>query len=152
MNPLAKINLFLAKTGGALRSPLLLVIRLYWGYQFILTGKGKLLNLERTANFFASLNIPMPKLNAIMASSTELGCGTLLLLGLFSRCASLALVGVMSVAYLTADSDALHSIFSDTDKFTGATPFLFMYAALIVLVFGPGKFAVDRYLSNEPKA
>jgi putative oxidoreductase len=152
MNPLSKLNALLGKIGEVLRTPLLLLIRLYWGYQFILTGKGKLMNLDRTASFFASLHIPAPKLNAIMASTTECTCGLLLLLGLFSRCAALALMGVMSVAYLTADSDALKAIFSDTDKFLGADPFLFLYAATLIFAFGPGKVALDTFLSKQPKA
>lgn len=36
-----------------LQSPFLLIIRLYWGWQFFLTGKGKLMNLDKTASFFA---------------------------------------------------------------------------------------------------
>src|SRR5271169_459449 len=89
-----------------LQSPFLLIIRLYWGWQFFLTGKGKLMNLDRTAGFFASLHIPMPKLNAVMAGSTECFGGLLLLLGLGSRIATVALIGTMIVAYLPADSDA----------------------------------------------
>src|SRR5580693_932377 len=41
-----------------LQSPFLLIIRLYWGWHFFLTGKGKLMNLDRTAGFFATLHIP----------------------------------------------------------------------------------------------
>ena len=37
-----------------LQSPLLLVIRLYWGISFAQTGWGKLTHLDRTASFFAS--------------------------------------------------------------------------------------------------
>ncbi|MES1194399.1 MAG: DoxX family protein, partial [Opitutus sp.] len=54
-----------------LQSPLLLVIRLYWGWQFAQTGWGKLTHLERTAGYFESLHIPMPKINALMAGTTE---------------------------------------------------------------------------------
>ena len=57
---------------------LLLVIRLYWGWSFFLSGKGKLLNLEKTTAFFTELNLPLPKLNALMAGSAECGGGLLL--------------------------------------------------------------------------
>ena len=107
MTLISKIHALLARSGSFLQCPLLLVIRLYWGWQFFLTGKGKLMHLDKTANFFASLNIPMPKLNAIIASCTECSCGLLLLLGLFSRFASLALICVMCVALWTADHDAV---------------------------------------------
>lgn len=50
---------------ACLQSPLLLVIRLYWGWQFAVAGWGKLTHLDRTAGFFETLEIPLPKLNAI---------------------------------------------------------------------------------------
>jgi putative oxidoreductase len=125
------------------QSPLLLVIRLYWGISFAQTGWGKLMNLSRTAGYFESLNIPMPKLNAIMAGSTECFGGALLALGLFARPVSLPLIGTMLVAYYTADREALLAITSNPDKFVTAAPFLFLFASLIVLVFGPGKISLD---------
>jgi putative oxidoreductase len=149
---LSKIHALLAKIGTLLQSPVLLVIRLYWGWQFMLTGKGKLMHLDKTANFFASLNIPMPKLNAIIASCTECSCGLLLFLGLFSRFASLPLIGCMCVALWTADNEAVRSIFSDPDKFLGTDPFLFLYAAVIVFAFGPGKVSIDALIWKDKKA
>src|ERR1017187_4327826 len=103
-----------------LQSPFLLIIRLYWGWQFFLTGKGKLLNLDRTAAYFATLNIPAPKLNAIMAGSTECFGGLLLLLGLGSRIVTVPLIFTMIVAYLTAESEAAHALFRNPDKFVTA--------------------------------
>lgn len=138
-----KLNGLLTTIGGWLQCVLLLVIRLWWGWSFFQTGKGKLMNLDKTAEFFGSLNIPLPKLNAIMAGSTECFGGLLLLVGLFSRVVSVPLIFTMFVAYATADKEALHSIFSDPDKFTGATPFLFLFACAIVFAFGPGKLSLD---------
>jgi putative oxidoreductase len=132
-----------------LQSPLLLAIRLYWGWQFVQTGWGKLTNLDRTAGFFASLNIPLPKLNAIVAGATECGGGILLALGLFARPAAVPLIFTMLVAYWTADRDALNAIASDPDKFVTATPFLFLLASLLVLAFGPGKLSLDAMLGGK---
>ena len=142
------------KAISCLQSPLLLVIRLYWGWQFFQTGKGKLMNLDRTAGFFQSLNIPHPHLNAVMAGCTECFGGLCLLLGLGSRILTIPLIFTMIIAYVTAESDALHAVFSDPDKFVSATPFEFMFAAIIVLVFGPGKFSLDWLLARtlSPKA
>lgn len=139
-----RLSGLLATVGGWLQPVLLLVVRGWWGWSFFLTGKGKLTHLEKTTEFFASLDLPMPKLNAIMAGSTECVGGLLLLLGLGSRLASVPLIFTMFVAYATADKEALHAIFSDTDKFTGATPFLFLFACVIVFVFGPGKLSLDE--------
>jgi putative oxidoreductase len=148
---ISKLNGLLATAGSWLRCPFLLIVRVYWGWQFMQTGWGKLHRLGQVAGYFDSLGIPAPKLNAVMASCTELGCGTLLALGLLSRFASPALVCVMCVAYATAERDSLHAIFSDTDKFTSATPFLFLFAAVIVFVFGPGRIALDSLLFREKK-
>jgi len=131
-----------------LQSPFLLVIRLYWGWQFFQTGKGKLMNLDRTAGFFANLHIPMPKLNAILAGSTECFGGLLLLLGLGSRIATVPLIFTMIVAYLTADADAVRNIFSKPDEFVSAAPFQFMLTAIIVLLFGPGVFSLDALIAK----
>jgi putative oxidoreductase len=151
MNLLSKIHALLATIGRLLQPLLLLVIRLYWGWQFFIDGKGKLQNLDKVASYFASLHIPMPRLNAIVAASVQCVCGLLLLAGLFARFASLPLIGVMCVAYLTAESAALHSIFSNPDKFVTADPFLFLFAAVIVFAFGPGKISLDAFIFRDKK-
>ncbi len=95
-----------ATVASALRSPLLLAIRLYWGFQFAQTGWGKLQNLERVTGFFANLGIPFPHANAVFVAGLELVGGVLLILGLGSRLIALLLTGDMVVAYLTADRAA----------------------------------------------
>ncbi len=140
---------WLVKAASLLQSPLLLVVRLYWGWQFFQTGKGKLMNHEKVTDFFQSLHIPMPSVNAYLAGTTECLGGLLLLIGLGSRLVSLPLIFVLAIAYITAESEALKSFFSDPDKFTGATPFLFLMACMMVLVFGPGKFSIDWLLAKR---
>jgi putative oxidoreductase len=54
----------------------------------------------------------------------------------------------MLMAYITADKEALHSIFSDPDKFTAAAPYVFLMASLIVFIFGPGVFSLDALASR----
>jgi len=131
-----------------LQSAVLLVLRLYFGWHFFLTGKGKLMNLDKTAGFFDTLHIPMPKLNAIMAGSTECFGGLLLLLGLGSRIITVPLIVTMIVAYLTADSEAVKNIFNKPDDFLSAAEFLFLLTSVIVLVFGPGVFSLDAVIAG----
>lgn len=135
-----------------LQSPLLLVIRLYWGWSFAQSGWGKLHNLEKTAGFFESIHIPMPKANAIAAGSVECFGGVLLALGLFARPVSIPLIFTMIIAYVTADNEALHAITSDPDKFVTAAPFLFLLASVIVLAFGPGKISLDALFFRKSAA
>ena len=137
---------------AALQSPLLLIIRLYWGLSFAQTGWGKLSHLDKTAEFFASIDIPLPKLNALAAGSTECLGGLLLALGLFARPVAVPLIFTMIVAYATADREALHAVFSEPDQFVTAAPFLFLLASLIVLVFGPGKLSLDAWFFRKTSA
>lgn len=131
-----------------LRDPALLFVRLTWGWLFFQTGLGKLGNLEGTSEFFASLGLPMPFLNAIAIGALECVGGLLMLLGLGSRPISLLLLGNMSVAYLTAHRDSLVSL----RAFTEAAPYPFLLAALLVLVFGPGRCSLDALRSRATTA
>jgi len=149
MNALIKLNHVLAVLGRSLRSPFLLLIRVYWGWQFFLTGKGKLGDLSRPTQYFTQLHIPAPHVNAIVVSLTECVGGLLLLLGLGSRFITSIFIVEMTVAYLTSEKEAVHSIFSDPDKFTGASPFLFLFAAAIVFIFGPGRVSLDCLIFKE---
>jgi putative oxidoreductase len=129
-----------------LQSPFLLLVRLYWGWQLSQSGWGKLHNLDKVAEFFASLNLPMPAQMAVFISCVEFFGGIFLAIGLFSRITALVLTINMIMAYVTADRVALFSFFSDPDKFSAAAPYVFLIASLIVLIFGPGKFCVDYLL------
>jgi putative oxidoreductase len=129
-----------------LQSPFLLIVRLYWGWQLIESGWGKLHNLDKVTQFFTSLNLPMPAQMATFISCVEFFGGLLLAIGLFSRMTALVLTINMIMAYVTADREALLSFFSDPDKFSAAAPYVFLIASLIILIFGPGKFCVDYLL------
>jgi len=139
----------LIAAGRRLQSPLLLVLRLYWGWQFHVTGMGKLKHLDKTAEFFKTLHIPYPTFNACLAGGTEFIGGLLLLLGLGSRLVCLPLIFVMIIAYLTAELDTVRTILHDPDKFVSAAPFLFMLVAMIVFAFGPGAFSLDRLIEKK---
>jgi len=132
-----------------LQSPFLLIIRLYWGWQFFVAGRGKLLDIDKFAGFFANWGIPMPKLNVILAGSTECFGGILLLLGLGSRIVTVPLIFTMLVAYFAADPDKIKGIFNNPDAFVTAAPFLFLLTCVIVLIFGPGCFSVDAIIGRS---
>ena len=137
---------------GYLQSPFLLFVRVYWGWQLTQSGWGKLHNLSRVTDFFTSLNLPFPAQTAVAISSLELFGGIFLALGLLSRTTALVLTANMFMAYVTADREALYSIFSDPDKFSAAAPFAFLVASAIVLLFGPGKIALDTLLRSFTSA
>ena len=91
----------------------------------------------------------MPEANAWIVAIMECFGGLLLIAGLGSRLVALALAFDMVIAYVTADSDALKSIFSDSDKFVQAAPFPFLLMTLIVLAFGAGAFSIDWLIGQK---
>jgi putative oxidoreductase len=137
-----RLYLLLITIGRWFSCALLLGMRLIWGYQFFLTGKGKLGDLDKVAGYFQSLNIPMPKLNAALAGGTECFGGLLLLAGLGGRLVALPLIFTMCVAYATAERDSLQNL----DAFVRAAPFPFLLTALVVFAFGPGLVSIDGLL------
>ena len=134
---------------ASLQSPFLLLVRLYWGWQFIETGWGKVNNIAKVTDFFTTLGIPFPGLNAHFVAGLELVGGVLLVLGLASRLIALPLTINMLVAYIAADREALFSVLSDPDKFYNAAPYTFLVAALLVLIFGPGKLSLDGLVAKS---
>ncbi|HZC65752.1 MAG TPA: DoxX family protein [Candidatus Dormibacteraeota bacterium] len=149
MLQLQKLYAWFARTAAYLQSPFLLCVRLYWGFQIAQNGWGKLHNLAKVTEFFTSLNIPAPGPTATFVATFEFVGGILLFIGLGSRLVGLMLATDMIVAYITADREAFVSFFQDPDKFAAAAPFVFLLAALIILIFGPGLFSVDTLLERR---
>ncbi len=134
---------------NALQGPLLLAIRLYWGWQFATDGWGKLFHLARVGAYFAELNLPAPHTTALFVSLIELAGGILLAAGVGTRVVSLVLFVNMTVAFWTAEKDAFLGVFSNPDKFQGADAYNYWFAALLILILGPGWIAVDTLLKRR---
>lgn len=139
----------LVSIGNSLQSLFLLFVRLYWGWQFVVDGWGKLHNLAKVTEYFGTLGLPAPGPTAVFVSILELVGGVLLALGLGTRLIAFLLTCNMTMAYITGDREALLSIFSDPDKFIAAAPFSYLMASLIILIFGPGRFALDYLLERK---
>ena len=149
MKQIDRVYAIFLRAANSLQSPFLLAIRLYWGWQFWQTGWGKLSNISRPIEYFTSLGIPAPAFTAHFIGLLEAGGGILLMLGLASRLIALPLVVDMIMAYVIADRDALHAIFSKQDDFYKADPFTFLFASLIILIFGPGWFSLDTIAKSQ---
>lgn len=131
-----------------LQSPFLLLLRIYFFWQLFQTGQGKLTNLEKVSDYFASLGIPLPGVSATITGLFETFGSLLLIVGLASRLTAIPITVVMIVAYLAGDFEAVTKFFSDPDKFVKADPFPFLFTALIILVFGPGTFSLDALIAR----
>src|SRR6266700_4505618 len=63
------------KAAKSLQSPLLLAIRLYWGWQFWQAGWGKLSNISTAIENFTNMGVPAPAFNAHFIGLLEAGGG-----------------------------------------------------------------------------
>lgn len=136
----------LQRGSAALQSPFLLLVRLYWGWQFAQTGWGKLHNLSHVTGFFASLHIPLPGPTALFVSFLEFAGGILLAVGLGTRLIGCLLAIDMFMAYLLTNRDALATILSNPDNFYSDAAYTFLIASLIVFVFGAGRYSLDYWI------
>jgi putative oxidoreductase len=116
--------------------------RLTLGVVFIGTGWGKLHGLDKVTAFFTELGIPAPGFNAVLASTAELVCGSLLLIGLLTRLAAIPLVVTMTVAILTAKIGDLHGV----SDLLGFEEWTYIVLAVWIAVAGPGPLSLDRLL------
>jgi putative oxidoreductase len=137
------------KAVGCLQSPLLLAMRLYWGWQMFVSGRAHLSDVPAMVQRFQGWGIPHPTLNVYLSGLTECTCGLLLLVGLASRIITIPLVINFCVAYLTASRQTVLNIFNDPDAFVSDAAFLFLLTSFIVLVFGPGKFSLDWLIAKK---
>jgi putative oxidoreductase len=147
--PITRLHTLFVWVCNSLQPLFLLFIRVYWGLQFGVNGWHKLHGLSNLTSFFQSLGLPAPAFTAAFVASFEFVGGFLLAFGLLSRIAALGIFIDMTTAYLTADKDAFTAFFSDPNKFVAADPFIFWFVGLIILIFGPGKFALDTLIARN---
>jgi putative oxidoreductase len=125
--------------GAMLRSVPPLVARITLFAIFAPTGWGKLHNLPKVAGYFSSLGIPWPSFSAGLVGFTELVCGVLLLVGLFTRYATIPLIVNMSIAIATAKRDQIGGVLD----VLGFEEFVYIVLLLWLLVAGPGLVSID---------
>jgi putative oxidoreductase len=123
----------------------LLLGRLGVGLVFVSTGWGKVHSLDKVTAFFTELGIPAPGLNAVVASFSELLCGSALVLGVLTRLATIPLIVTMIVAILTAKRKDLHGLFD----LVGFDEFTYLVLLVMLAFLGPGNWAVDRFLASR---
>ena len=121
-----------------------LLARITVGVVFAVTGWGKLNNLEKITAFFGELGIPYPQFQAPFASATEFVCGTLLVVGMATRVASIPLIIVMLVAIATAQWENIDSLSALLGTVEWAYVAIFAWLALA----GPGPISLDYLLGR----
>ena len=140
----------LIRMGNRFQSLFLLYMRLTWGHQFFLTGWGKLHAIERTATFFATLNIPHPLFNAYLVGYVECIGGICLMFGFASRLICIPLIINMITALSTAHYNEISHwrFITDPLSLVRQTPYPFLLTILLVFIFGPGRVSIDAWLKR----
>ncbi len=128
-----------------IKSLALLFARLTIAYGFYEPAMMKWKDISSVAEWFGSMGIPFPTLNAYMAATTEIVGVVLLTLGLLTRAISLPLIVVMIVAIVTVH---LPNGFSAGNN-GFEIPFYYMLFLLIFLSHGAGKFSLDRLIFGD---
>jgi putative oxidoreductase len=133
---------------STLKSPFLLAVRLYWGWQMFVAGSSHLSDVPAMVERFQEWGVPFPTLNVYLSGLTEIVCGLLLLVGFASRLITIPLIVNFCVAYLTASREVVLNVFNDPDAFVSDAAFLFLLASLLVFIFGPGAVSADAILKR----
>jgi len=100
--------------------------------------------LEATAQWMGSIGIPFPRLNALLASVTEVAGAVVLLMGTGTRLAAVPMAFTMAVAIATVHN-------SGFDVRTGGMEYaLTLGVVLVALVLtGPGEFTLGRLFGGK---
>jgi putative oxidoreductase len=128
-----------------------LLIRVTVGVVFIQTGWGHLSHMADTVEAFRNdFGVPLPELNARIASCTEFFGGILILVGLGARLAALPMAFTMLVAIATAKRGQLSGF--SFDSFTtllGFEEWSYLVMFLVIAIIGPGRVSVDALIAKR---
>lgn len=132
---------------GNLKSIPLLLMRIILAIGFFGPAKMKLGNIDGIISWFESIHIPMPALNAYLATGTESLGVILLALGLGTRLISIPLIITMIVAIVTVHLG--NGFEAGNNGFE--IPLYYMIMLLTLVIYGGGKFSVDHLLNKSKK-
>lgn len=116
----------------------ILFMRIFIGAMMLTHGIGKLQNYNAIVNSFPDpLGIGSAVSFAII-TFVEVGCSVLIIMGLFTRLATLPLIFGMFVATFIA--------FPDKSIAAGELSFVYMGIYIMLLISGGGRYAIDAFM------
>ncbi|TKG90382.1 DoxX family protein [Puteibacter caeruleilacunae] len=122
----------------------LLFLRLILAYGFYNPAIMKWKNIEGIGDWFASMNYPLPMLNAYLAASTEALGVILLFLGLGTRIIAIPLMFVMLVAIVTVHGG--NGFEASANGFE--IPLYYLLMLFCLLIYGSGKYSIDHFFKK----
>ena len=119
----------------------LLILRISIGTMLIHHGYEKTADIQNFADAFVRpIGLSFPILSSYIAAYSEIYGSWLVIVGLFTRFASLSIVGTIGVAIYHAIVTAGFNIY------LLELLILYMGGSLCILLLGSGDFAIDRFL------
>ena len=122
----------------------LLLIRILVGWVFVSEGIQKFLfPAQLGVGRFEKIGIPSPHLMAPLVGTVEIVCGTLVLIGLFTRLAAIPLLAVISVAIATTKIPMIAKSGMWSMLHEARTDFSMLLGLVFLLITGAGTWSLD---------
>jgi len=126
-----------------------IIIRLMIGLVFLSEGIQKFLfPAIRGTGRFEKIGLPSPEFLGNFVGSFEIICGTLILLGLFTRLASILLIIIMLVAIATTKTEVLANEGFWVMMHSSRTDWAMLLGSIFLLFKGGGLWSVDHKLNE----
>ncbi|MGH8541023.1 MAG: DoxX family protein [Stenotrophobium sp.] len=119
-----------------------LLVRLVFGYFWLETGLGKLQNIDTFTGRFMNWGVPFPAFSATLSGCTDLIGGGLLMLGLFTRLATIPMIVNMIVAISLVQINNVHGL----DDFVELDEVVYALMLFWLTMAGPGRVSLDHLL------
>ena len=129
-----------------------ILIRLLVGGVFLSEGIQKFLFAsELGAGRFAKIGLPWPEFLGPFVGSFEIVCGSLVLIGLFTRVAVIPLLAIIAVAITTTKLPMLSKVGLWKTLSEGRTDYAMLMCLLFLLIVGAGAWSADSRISLVKK-
>lgn len=125
-----------------------ILIRLMVGTVFLSEGIQKFLFPGLGTGRFEKLGLPAPDFLGPFVGTFEILCGSLTLLGLATRLASVPLITIMLVAMATTKVEILRNDGFWEMMHASRTDWSMLLGSIFLLIKGGGRWSVDEHLSS----
>lgn len=128
-----------------------IIIRLIVGTVFLSEGIQKFLfPLLRGAGRFEKIGLPSPEFLGSFVGTFEILCGALILIGLFTRMASLPTLTIMIVAMVTTKIEMLNVDGFWQMMHSARTDWAMLLGSIFLIIKGGGNWSLDKlFMKNE---
>ncbi len=123
----------------------LMLLRLVLAFGFYGAAVEKIKNFSTVVKWFESLDIPLATLMTILVIVIEMAGVFALMLGLFTRIASIPLMGIMCVAIFSVH---WKYGFSATNR-GFEIPLYYLCMLFTLFAFGPGRLSLDTWIKKK---